>query len=62
MSPQEDSAADILLDYVQNVRRVSAKVAELASRQKEHTLFLKEIAERIGHARRSMFFGHRNQR
>lgn len=54
MSAKKPSADDILSDYVQNVRRIRERTADLVRMQHEHTVFLKEIAARIGKARRSM--------
>lgn len=54
MSPQKTSTDDILSDYVQNVRRIHERTADIVRMQHEHTNFLKQIAERIGNARCSM--------
>lgn len=56
MSQQQNSVDDVLLEFVQNVHRVSSKAADLARMQHEHTIFLRNIAARIGQARRSMQF------
>jgi hypothetical protein len=39
---------------VQNVHQVSEKAKDLARMQREHTIFLKDIAVRIGQARKRM--------
>jgi hypothetical protein len=54
MPQPKQNADDILQEYARNVRILHEKTVALMRAQHEHTIFLNDIAARIGQARQRM--------